>query len=852
MKSELTPIMEQYFQIKSLYKDYILFFQIGDFFETFEDDAKIISKELELTLTTKQKTTTGERTPLAGVPCDTINTYIAKLIKKGYKVALCEQIEDPATSKGIVKREVTKIITPGICLEDELLETKKNNYIVSCGIFNKAISLSISDISTGYFYSNIYKEDEIESVKNELINISPSEVICDDIAYKQIFSDFSIEKCYVHKETSLFGNSEENKNELERLANSAITEEYFYTINALYSYIKKINKNALKSISEIRIGIKKSHMNIDNTTISTLSLLPKENDSETTLYSLLDKTSTAMGARLLQHWIRNPLLNQKDIEKRYNAVGFLKTNRELRNKLTKIMSGIFDLERISSRISAGNATPKDLANLKKSFFQIGFIKNTTESMEGTVKEIVDSLIMPEQLLSLLEKSIVDFPPMNLKEGGIIKQGFSAELDSLKKIEQDKISYLKDIELKEQQRTGIKNLKIGYNSVFGYYIEVTKSYIKNVPEDYIRKQTVSNAERFITKDLKEIETILLDTKERSIELEKEIYNQIINEISKYNEAIKKDSSLLSELDVLCSFSIVSEEKAYVRPIINSESAIIIKEGRHPLVEESLKNGFIPNDTTLKQSEHRVIILTGPNMAGKTTYMRQVGIMLILAQMGCFVPAKYMSYSIVNAIFTRSGSSDNITKGESSFMTEMKEVSYILRNADQNSLVLLDEIGKGTSTFDGMSIAWAIVEYLHNKIKCKAIISTHYHQLTQMSSYLSHIFNYQMAIKEEGEEIVFLRKLLPGSTDKSYGIHVAKLANIPTEVVSRSKEILSKLEKVEVSPLSKVSYTRSQYTQMLLPEESNEEIVKAIKEIEIEKISPIEALLKLKQLKDMLKK
>jgi DNA mismatch repair protein MutS len=852
MKSELTPIMEQYFQIKSSYKDYIFFFQIGDFFETFEEDAKIISKELELTLTTKQKTITGERTPLAGVPCDNINTYIARLIKKGYKVALCEQIEDPATSKGIVKREVTKIITPGICLEDELLETKKNNYIIACGMSNKFISLSISDISTGYFYSNIYKEDEIESVKNELINISPSEVICDDVAYKQIFSDFSIEKCYVHKENDLFGNTEENKNELERLANSVITEEYFYTINALYSYIKKINKNALKSISEIRIGIKKSYMNIDNTTISTLSLLPKENDSEITLYSLLDRTSTAMGARLLQHWIRNPLLNQKEIERRYDAVSFLTSNRELRNKIIKIMNGIFDLERISSRISAGNATPKDLANLKKSLFQIGFIKNTTESMEGTVKEIVDALIMPDQLLSLLEKSIVDFPPMNIKEGGIIKQGFSAELDSLKKIENDKISYLKDIELKEQQRTGIKNLKIGYNSVFGYYIEVTKSYLKNVPEDYIRKQTVSNAERFITKDLKEIESILLDTKERAIEMEKEIYNQIINEINKYNEAIKKDSSLLSELDALCSFSVVSEEKSYVRPVMNSESAIIIKEGRHPLVEESLKNGFIPNDTTLKQSAHRVIILTGPNMAGKTTYMRQVGIILILAQMGCFVPAKYMSYSIVNAIFTRSGSSDNITKGESSFMTEMKEVSYILRNADQNSLVLLDEIGKGTSTFDGMSIAWAIVEYLHNKIKCKAIISTHYHQLTQMSSYLPHIFNYQMAIKEEGEEIVFLRKLLPGSTDKSYGIHVAKLANIPKEVVSRSKEILSKLEKVEVSPLSKVSYTRSQYTQMLLPEGSNEEISKAIKEIELEKISPIEALLKLKQLKEMLKK
>ncbi len=814
-KEKCSPMMQNYLETKEQYKDCILFYRLGDFYEMFFDDAVLISRVLELTLTGKD-CGLEERAPMCGIPYHAAENYIAKLVNKGYKVAICEQLEDPKTAKGIVKRGIIKVVTPGTVVESNMLEERKNNYIMSIYKAGLYYGIAISDISTGEFYSTGIKEnnnfslllDEIsrytpaEIVVNNMMNESKVEISEIQTRFPNAYittcdeAFFSDDTSKIQKEITLVDNKSNTITDL----NKHLLE--ISAINGLKEYITSTQMTDLSHINKVIIYSVSKYMSLDINARRNLEITEKLRDKSKkgTLLWVLDKTSTSMGGRLLKRWLNDPLIDIKEINKRLDSVEELKDNIMLRGEITENLKKVYDIERLAGKMAYGNAIPRDMVTLKNSLLKLPEIKQILSSTKSEyLKEIYENIDELQDMYELIEKSIVDDPPMTTKDGGYIKLGYDEEIDKLKSATTDGKSWLMKLEADEREKTGIKSLKVGFNKVFGYYIEVTNTYKKQVPDTYIRKQTLTNGERYITEELKNMENQILGAEEKVIKLELEEFRKIRETLTQNVKRLQQTAEAVSTLDVLTSFAKVAEDMNYCKPTINNEGIIDIKEGRHPVIEKMLPSGeFIPNDTYLDTDENRLSIITGPNMAGKSTYMRQVALISLMAQVGSFVPAESATIGIVDKIFTRVGASDDLSMGQSTFMVEMMEVANILKDATKNSLVILDEIGRGTSTYDGLSIAWAVAEYIADKEKCgaKTLFATHYHEMTALEEKLPGIKNYSIAVKEKGEDIIFLRKIVKGGTDESYGIHVARLAGVPKDVTKRANEILKTLERKSI--------------------------------------------------------
>ncbi len=864
--AEFSPLMQQYFSIKNQYKDAILFFRVGDFYEMFFDDAKLASQELEITLTGKE-CGQEERAPMCGIPFHAVDTYVAKLIEKGYKVAICEQLEDPRTTKGMVKRDVIRIVTPGTIIESNMLDDKKNNYIMS--VYKKGIyfGIAICDISTGDFYSTrIAENNNFAVLLDELAKFGPAEIVVNSFLYNSIeeineirkrfnlyINNFDDENFKFDTENLLQNYKLENENtEIKDLKNYELET---IAINALLVYLKQTQKIKLDHINRIRFYNLQKYMTLDITARRNLELLERQHDKgkKGTLLWVLDKTSTSMGGRKIRKWIGEPLLDVNQINKRLNAVRELKENSILRGELQQTLKKVYDIERLVGKISYGNSNGRDLNALKNSLKQIPNIKNLIkDSNSELIKFLEVSLDECSDLAKLIEDAIVEDPPITLKEGGIIKLGYNQEIDEYKKASTEGKKWLLELEQREKEATGIKNLRIGFNRVFGYYIEITKSNLNLVPETYIRKQTLTNGERYITEELNELESKILGAEEKLIDLEYQIFTEVRTHLAKNIQRLQKSADIISTLDVLSALSTVAEDMNYVCPIVDNGGEIDIKEGRHPVIEKMIDTGsFVANDTYLNKDTDRLSIITGPNMAGKSTYMRQVALITLMAQIGSFVPASYAKIGIVDKIFTRVGASDDLSMGQSTFMVEMMEVANILKEATSNSLIILDEIGRGTSTYDGLSIAWAVVEHITDKTKCgaKTLFATHYHELTELETKLEGVKNYSIAVKEKGEDVIFLRKIIPGGTDESYGIHVAKLAGVPQAVVKRSNEILRSLErKSMLTGQKKTENKRQPEGQLDFFNYKLAEIAHEIDKMNLNEMTPIDALNTLIKIKE----
>ena len=814
-KEKCSPMMQKYLETKEKYQDCILFYRLGDFYEMFFDDATLVSRELEITLTGKD-CGLEERAPMAGIPYHAAESYIAKLVAKGYKVAICEQLEDPKTTKGIVKRGVIKIVTPGTVVESNMLEERKNNYIMSIYKAGLYFGIAVSDISTGEFYAAQIKENNNFSLLlDEISRYSPAEIVVSQMMYQsteeiaKIQTRFPSTYITTCDETYFKGDLEKVKqdfllvdkkgNEIKNLEDKILA---ISSINALKQYIQNTQMTDLSHINKVVIYSVSKYMSLDINARRNLEITEKLRDKSKkgTLLWVLDKTSTSMGARALRRWLNDPLIDVDEINKRLGAVEELKNNLILRGDITENLKKVYDIERLAGKMAYGNGTPRDMITLKNSLRKLPEIRKVLQSVNSEyLKEIYENIDELQDMYELIEKSIVDDPPMNTKDGGYIKMGYNEEIDQLKHATTDGKSWLMKLEADEKEKTGIKSLKVGFNKVFGYYIEVTNTYKNMVPDTYIRKQTLTNGERYITEELKNMENQILGAEEKVIKLELEAFHQIREEIAKNIKRLQKTAEAVSTLDVLVSFAEVAEDMNYCKPTINQEGILDIKEGRHPVIEKMLPSGeFISNDTYLDEDENRLAIITGPNMAGKSTYMRQVALITLMAQVGSFVPATSATIGVVDKIFTRVGASDDLSMGQSTFMVEMMEVATILKEATQNSLVILDEIGRGTSTYDGLSIAWAVAEYIADKTKCgaKTLFATHYHEMTTLEEEKNGIKNYSVAVKEKGEDIIFLRKIVKGGTDESYGVHVAKLAGVPKEVTKRANEILKSLERKSI--------------------------------------------------------
>ena len=813
--AEFSPMMQKYLETKEEYKDCILFYRLGDFYEMFFDDAITASRELELTLTGKD-CGQEERAPMCGVPYHAAETYVSRLISKGYKVAICEQLEDPKNAKGIVKRGVIRVVTPGTLVESNMLEERKNNYIMS--IYKSGIYFGIStcDISTGEFYSSEIKDNNnFPILLDELARYSPSELVVNSMMTDCIDEIDKIkqrfEKIYITKFDDKNFSSElnnlnlrfkivgDNNKEIENFGEKKLA---ISSINALISYIEETQKTSLDHINKITVYNLSRYMALDVNSRRNLEITEKMRDKSKkgTLLWVLDKTSTSMGGRQLRRWLNDPLVDVMEINKRLNAVKELKENIMLRGDIIESLKKVYDIERLAGKMAYGNANARDMVTLKNSLFRLPEVKESLKNCKSEkLQQLYEKLDELQDIYELIEKSIIDDPPMTVKDGGIIKLGYDEEIDKLKKAQIEGKNWLIELEAKEKEETGIKNLKVGFNKVFGYYLEVTKSFLNQVPDRYIRKQTLTNGERYITEELKNLENQILGAEEKVVVLEYNAFTQIREQISKNIVRLQQTSEVVSILDVLTSFAIVAEDMNYCMPEVTSNGTIDIKDGRHPVIEKILGPGsFVQNDTYLDKSENRLAIITGPNMAGKSTYMRQVALITLMAQVGSFVPAQYAKIGVVDKIFTRVGASDDLSMGQSTFMVEMMEVATILKEATQNSLVILDEIGRGTSTYDGLSIAWAVAEFIADKEKCgaKTLFATHYHELTELENKLEGIKNYSIAVKEKGEDIIFLRKIVRGGTDESYGIHVAKLAGVPKVVTNKANEILRSLERKNI--------------------------------------------------------
>ncbi len=867
-----TPMMEQYFRIKKKHQDALLFFRLGDFYEMFYEDAKLASSLLEIALTSRQKV------PMCGVPYHAVNSYLAKLLRHGYKVAICEQVEDPRAAKGVVKRDVVRVLTPGTAIEVELEGAKERTFIAGLYLKEDAWGLALADLASGQMRTAQSDGEERRNLADELFKAAPKEVVFpegEEESLSRVISkanltailrspleewafDFSQAKNFLldhFKVKSLAGFDLEGR----PLAISAA--------GALLYYLKKVRKDSLSLIHSVSYFHSNQFMVLDATSIRNLELVRNLRDGrlKDSLLDIIDFTVTSMGGRALKGWLIQPLLDCIEINERLDGVEEMLKSTIERQELRENLKGIYDLERLSGKVSLAVAHPRDLVSLKKSLLPLPSLQSLLKPFSAKmVKEIHNRWDNASDIVDLIDKAILEEPAFLLTEGGIIRDGYNSELDELRKISRSGKTYISQLEKKERERTGISSLKVRYNKVFGYYIEVTKPNLPLVPADYIRKQTLVNSERFLTPELKDYEEKVLNAEERISDLEYRLFLETREIVSRQTLRLQRIASDVAILDVLSSLAELASKRRYFRPAVNTEDKIIIKEGRHPVIEVSNEEPFIPNDTYLDRDENQILIVTGPNMGGKSTYLRQVALICILAQMGSFVPAKEATVGVVDRIFTRIGAMDFLNVGQSTFMVEMIESSNILHNATPRSLILLDEIGRGTSTFDGLSIAWAVAEYLHDReeISPKTLFATHYHELTELALTLERIKNYHVSVKEWKDDIIFLRKIVPGPSDQSYGIHVAKLAGIPRQVIERAKEILFNLEKQELddSGLPRIAHhsprQRDKAQLLLFKEDREQQILNEIKEeiesSDIASLTPLEALNFLNRLKGKLKK
>ncbi len=866
--AEFSPMMQHYLETKNQYKDCILFYRLGDFYEMFFDDAINVSKELELTLTGKE-CGMEERAPMCGIPYHAAETYISKLISKGYKVAICEQLEDPKKAKGMVKRDVIRIVTPGTVIEANLLDDRKNNYIMS--IYKNGIyfGITVCDVTTGDFRTTeIREKNNFTILIDELSKYSPAELVVNSMMFDCKEEIDKIKERFEVYITKL--DEDKFTNDTERLKskykiiddeNNEISniESYNLSIpatNALLTYLLETQKNNLDHINKLIFYNTTKYMSLDINARRNLEITEKLRDKakKGTLLWVLDKSATSMGGRLIRRWINNPLLDIKKINRRLDAVSELKNNIILRGDIIENLKKVYDIERLAGKISYGSANGRDLISLKNSAKQLPAIKKILAQCNSELLvDLHHNLDTLSDIYKLIDKTIVEEPPVSVKEGGLIKKGFDEEVDKLKTATTEGKNWIIQLEVREREQTGIKGLKVGFNKVFGYYIEVTKSNLSLVPDRYIRKQTLTTGERYITEELKNLENQILGAEEKVVNLEYDIFVKVRDQIEAQIERIQKTAEIIATLDALSSFAVVAEDQNYVRPNVDNSGIIDIKDGRHPVIEKILPSGsFVQNDTYLDQNENRLAIITGPNMAGKSTYMRQVALIVLMAQIGSFVPASSANIGVVDKIFTRVGASDDLSMGQSTFMVEMMEVAQILKEATKNSLVILDEIGRGTSTYDGLSIAWAVAEYISDKEKCgaKTLFATHYHELTDLENKLEGVKNYSVAVKEKGEDIIFLRKIIKGGTDESYGVHVAKLAGVPQIVTKRANEILKSIEKKNVLNNKKIEKENKNVPdgQLTMYNYKLAELAHELDKVDVNELTPIEALNTLVKIKE----
>lgn len=876
--TEYTPMMQHYLKTHEEYKDCILFYRLGDFYEMFFDDAKVVSKELELTLTGKS-CGAEERAPMCGIPYHAAETYLTRLVKKGYKVAICEQVEDPKLAKGMVKREVTRVVTPGTTLNAQALDETKNNYIMCIAYIGDHYGISSADITTGDYY--VTEVDSERKLLDEVNKYQPTEIICneafyisgidiDDMKNRMGIVIYSLDAWYFSDETAQMTLKDHFKvRDLEGLG-LADYDSGVVAAGALLKYLYETQKTTLSNLVAIHPYTTGKFMIIDSSTRRNLELVEtlREKQKRGSLLWVLDKTRTAMGARTLRSFVEQPLIERTEIEERYDAIDEFNTNAITREEIREYLNPVYDLERLITRVTYQTANPRDLIAFRNSIHMLPPIKTLMSDFQSPLlKRLYEQLDTLDELYELIERSIAEEPPLTLHDGGILKEGYNEEVDRLRKAKTDGKSWLADLEAKEREKTGIKNLKIKYNKVFGYYLEVTNSFKDLVPDYFTRKQTLANAERFITPELKELEDVILGAEDKLIVLEYELFREVRQKVADEVVRIQKTAKAVAQIDVFASLATVAEQNNYCRPKLNEKGLIDIKDGRHPVVERMIQNEmFVANDTYLDNGSNRVSIITGPNMAGKSTYMRQSALIVLMAQIGSFVPAKSAKIGIVDRIFTRVGASDDLASGQSTFMVEMSEVANILRNATSNSLLILDEIGRGTSTFDGLSIAWAVVEHISNPrlLGAKTLFATHYHELTELEGKLNSVNNYCIAVKEKGDDIVFLRKIVKGGADKSYGIQVAKLAGVPDNVIERAKEIVEELSNNDITEIvqnisaegsskrSKPKLDEVDLEQIsLLDTMDNDTILNELKELDLVQMTPIEAMNKLYELQNKVK-
>ena len=861
MLKQLTPLMKQYLEVKKQYTDCILLYRIGDFYEMFFDDAFEASRALELTLTGKD-CGLEERAPMCGIPYHAADAYIPRLVTRGYKVAICEQVEDPALAKGLVKRDVTRVITPGTVIESNILEEKKNNYVASIYRLGMSYGFAYSDVSTGEFYATQFdSENNLSKVMNELARILPAEIVVnqemfmDNVSMNTIkdrFNTYISMQEYVEENKVII----KNQKTYEELKSMQYAEK---ATQILLEYIQKMQKIDLKHINDIEIYSVAEFMILDNIARRNLELTEtlRDRNKKGSLLWVLDKTATSMGGRMLRKWIEKPLISINEIHYRNDGVSELKENLMLRGDVFENLRNIYDIERLVGKIAYGTVNARDLIALKNSLYQIPKIKKLLCNCSSSIlKDMHDKLDELQDVADLIEASIMEEPPVSVKEGDIIKSEYNEDVNEYRKAAIDGKTWILNLEAEEREKTGIKNLKVSYNKVFGYYIEVTKGNKSLVPERYEAKQTLTNGERYITKELKEMEGKILGAQDKVVRLEYEIFVEIRNQITNEIKRLQDTAHGIAILDALNSLATVADERQYVKPDVDNSEDIIIHDGRHPVVEALIPSGsFVPNNTTLDTNENRVNIITGPNMAGKSTYMRQVALITLMAQIGSFVPASYAKIGIVDRIFTRVGASDDLSTGQSTFMVEMSEVANILDHATRKSLLILDEIGRGTSTFDGLSIAWAVVEYISDKSKigARTLFATHYHELTELETKLDGVRNYCVAVKEKGEDIIFLRKIIEGGADESYGVHVAKLAGIPSSVTSRANTILKELKETNIANKSQKENKKpvtSIATQFDLFNYKLGEIASELEKVNLDELRPLDALNILAKMKSKL--
>ena len=861
--NELTPMQKQYYDIKEQNKDCILFFRLGDFYEMFNDDAKVAARELDLTLTSRDRSKPKEeQTPMCGVPYHSVDSYIARLVQKGYKVAICEQMSDPALTKGLVEREITRIITPGTVTESCMLDESKNNYIGCIYGESGKFGLSFCDLSTGAFFATVCSD--AQSVASELGRFSPSEII----RYGQNVDQEAIEDAIFRRLNCCVN---EGKSELFRLESAEeLLENHFGTSlsqigisgmpsaiissGALLQTLLTLQKNKLAHIRDLQYYTTGRFMELDMDARRNLELTEtmRSKEKKGSLLWVLDKTHTAMGGRMLRSWLEKPLLDAAEIVRRHAAVEDLVDNIIVRGELEETLRDVTDLERVMTRIVTGTVNARDLLGLARGFRALPEVKQQLCKCEAPLlRKLEQSIDALTDCADLIENTIVDEPPLTVREGGIIRKGANADADRLRDIMEGGSGTIAAIEASEREKTGIRTLKVGFNRVFGYYIEVSKSFMNQVPDHYIRKQTLANCERYITQELKELENQVLTAKDRLTALEYQIFTQLREHLAQQAARVQLTASAVAAADALCSLAAVAVQRGYCRPEISLSREITIRDGRHPVVEAMLKDAlFVPNDTELGSDDNQVSIITGPNMAGKSTYMRQVALIVLMAQMGSFVPARYAKIGLVDRVFTRIGASDDLASGQSTFMVEMAEVASILKYATARSLLILDEIGRGTSTYDGMAIARAVLEYAANpkRLGAKTLFATHYHELSTMEDKLPNVKNYNIAVKKRGEQMIFLRKIIPGATDDSFGIEVAKLAGIPNVVISRAREILRELESEGFVREAPVKEEPDDQVSML--DLTGQQIISALSALTVETLTPIEAMNELYKLKKML--